>query len=900
MSDNGPRDSTRRLVGSSPSKPAGAEKCLYELIADSSAGWEILEDPDGRMLWVSPSCEPITGHTPDEFLKDPGLLLAIVHPEDRALLESHRRECLLSGDDDEAEFRIVRPDGGVRWIGHRCQPMSLPGGTSVGRRSSNREITKRKQAEAELLRRNRTLRALSNSNQSLVRATMESDLLEEICRIVVEDCGHAMVWIGYAEEDEGKTVRPVAHAGFDQGYLDKLNVTWADTERGRGPTGTAIRTGQPAACRNMRTDPRFAPWREEALKRGYASSIAFPLTVGEKVVGAITIYAREPDPFSDEEVKLLAELAGDLSFGIASIRGRRAQAEAELELTGERAALPQPLRVDGRGLCRLRDDLRRAGKPSDFRYLSVNPAFARLTGLPLERVVGRTARELIPSLEPSWIEAYGRVVQSGQSERLDNPVAELGKHFEVFAWRSGVDRFAVVFTDATDRKQAEAQLQLQSAALQATANAIVITGPDGTIQWVNPAFTRLTGYSAAEAIGQNPRILKSGRHDVSFYQNLWDTILDGRVWRGEIVNKRKDGVLYTDQMTIAPVTNAAGSITNFVAIKDDVTERKQAEAQLRELNETLEKRVAERTAEAEQRAAQLKALAFELSQAERTERLVLANALHEHLQQILVAAKLNLDALQARLGDEKLRSDVLRVAELLDESLTWCRSVTVSLSPPVLQEAGLAGGLGWLARQMQERHGLQVNLSVCEDWVEPPDADLNAFLFEAVRELLFNVVRHSGESTARVLLRREDGSFETRVEDDGKGFDPKTLRGHARERPRFGLFSIQQRLEMIGGSMSVESAPGQGTRVALRVLAALGPARAGAVGRAARGRRSKRAAGAGHGPRPAASASSSPTTTRSSARALALSSGRKVGSMSSERLPTAARRWSWPGPSGPT
>src|SRR5450830_463725 len=171
MSDKGLFASMRRLLGSSPRQAAGAEVCLYRLIADSSAGWEYLEDPDDRMLWVSPSCEPITGHAPDEFLENPELLLAIVHPEDRALLESHRRECRLSGDSDEAEFRIVRPDGGVRWIGHRCQPISLPGGTSVGRRSSNREITKRKNAEGELLRRNRTLRALSNSNQSLVRAT---------------------------------------------------------------------------------------------------------------------------------------------------------------------------------------------------------------------------------------------------------------------------------------------------------------------------------------------------------------------------------------------------------------------------------------------------------------------------------------------------------------------------------------------------------------------------------------------------------------------------------------------------------------------------------------------------------------------------------------------------------
>jgi len=130
-----------------------------------------------------------------------------------------------------------------------------------------KEIAERKKREAEIVRLNRTLRALSDINQAMMRVQGEAEFLQKVCQIVVEDCGHAMVWIGYAEEDEAKTVRTVAHAGFEEGYLETLKITWADTERGRGPTGTAIRTGKPSACRDMRTDPHFAPWRAEALKR---------------------------------------------------------------------------------------------------------------------------------------------------------------------------------------------------------------------------------------------------------------------------------------------------------------------------------------------------------------------------------------------------------------------------------------------------------------------------------------------------------------------------------------------------------------------------------------------------------------------------------------------------------
>lgn len=200
------------------------------------------------------------------------------------------------------------------------------------------EVNERRKAEEELHSLNRTLTAHSRSSRAMIRATDEQQYLDEVCRIVVEDCGHAMVWIGYAEDDDRKSVRPVSYSGFEEGYLETLGITWADTERGRGPTGTAIRTAEPSMCRNMLTDPRFEPWRAEALKRGYASSIVLPLMDSDKAFGAITIYSRDPDPFSEDEVALLAELASDLAHGIRTIRLRdeRTQAEAALRQSEQR------------------------------------------------------------------------------------------------------------------------------------------------------------------------------------------------------------------------------------------------------------------------------------------------------------------------------------------------------------------------------------------------------------------------------------------------------------------------------------------------------------------------------------------------------------------------------------
>lgn len=184
-------------------------------------------------------------------------------------------------------------------------------------------------AEKELRKANRALKVLSKCNEVLVRAADEAVLLQEICRLLVEDGGYRLAWIGFAEQDAAKTVRPVAQAGFEKGYLDTVNITWADSERGRGPTGTAIRTGRPSVVRNMLTDPAYAPWREEATRRGYASSIALPLIAGGQTFGALNIYAAESDAFAPDEVKLLCKLADDLAFGIQALRIKTALRESE-------------------------------------------------------------------------------------------------------------------------------------------------------------------------------------------------------------------------------------------------------------------------------------------------------------------------------------------------------------------------------------------------------------------------------------------------------------------------------------------------------------------------------------------------------------------------------------------
>jgi PAS domain S-box-containing protein len=204
----------------------------------------------------------------------------------------------------------------------------------------------RQRDEAQLRRTNQTQRALSKCNEALIRSTDESTLLQQICDIAVEQAAYRFCWIGWAEHDEAKSVRPVARSGFEAGYLDNLNITWADTERGQGPTGTCIRTRQTVVAKDIASDPKMIPWRAEALKRGYASSIAIPLLIDSAVFGALMIYAAEPNAFGPEEVSLLTELASDLAYGIAALRTKAERERAEEEIRTLNAELEQ--RVNAR------------------------------------------------------------------------------------------------------------------------------------------------------------------------------------------------------------------------------------------------------------------------------------------------------------------------------------------------------------------------------------------------------------------------------------------------------------------------------------------------------------------------------------------------------------------------
>ena len=377
--------------------------------------------------------------------------------------------------------------------------VSSQGATVAGTRtliSIVRDITERKQAEEQLQKINRILNARNSSNQALLHATDEPAYLHEVCRIVTEDCGYVMMWIGFAEHDKYKTIRPVASAGFEEGYLEKLKVTWADNERGQGPSGTAIRSGKASMCRNVRTDPAFLPWREEAIKRGYFSSLVIPFTTANGAVGAFSIYAREPEAFSDEEVSMLSDLAADLAFGVNTLRLRAAHSQAEEQLHESEERYRNLFNSMDEGFCIVEMIFDSEDRATDYRFLKVNEAFEAQTGL--HDAEGKLMRELAPAHEAHWFETYGRIALTGEPAHFLNEARALNRYYDVHAYRVGEAeqrQVAIVFNDISGIKRAEEERE-------ATIEFLgLVNLSQGTKDLIHKATIFFQERSGCEAVG---------------------------------------------------------------------------------------------------------------------------------------------------------------------------------------------------------------------------------------------------------------------------------------------------------------------------------------------------------------------------------------------------------------
>ncbi len=483
----------------------------------------------GRIAYVSPAFEKMFGRSWQMSYEAPGLWLQAVIPEHREqILASQKR--LLAGEPIEDEYKIVRPDGSTRWIKHHANPIRDRQGKVSKCAGVLEDITEAYAAREALRQSEEKYRSLVRNMPDVVW-TVGSD------RRVVFNSPNAERLLGYTAED---FYRHGARIWFESIHPD-------DVAKVSQAFDALFTKGEPydVECRVRRKDGTWIWAHDRAIGTYERNGMRY----ADGVVSDITERKRAEEELRSKTAFLEAQVnsTGD---GILVVDGEGQKILQNKRFT-EMLKFPQHLVEENDIKTELQHVTEQTKNPAEFlekvTYLFDHPS--------------ETSRDEIEFKDGTILDRYSAPV-----------VGKDGKYYGRI-W---------ILRDITERRRNEGVLRQLSMAVEQSPVSIVITDPQGNITYVNPKFTECTGYRRGEAIGQNPRLLKSGYTSPDEYKKLWQTITRGGEWHGEFRNKKKNGELYWESAAITPIKDAKGSISHFLAIKEDITEQKAMESQLRQ------------------------------------------------------------------------------------------------------------------------------------------------------------------------------------------------------------------------------------------------------------------------------------------------------------------------------
>jgi PAS domain S-box-containing protein len=371
--------------------------------------------------------------------------------------------------------------------------------------------------------------------------------------------------------------------------------------------------------------------------------------------------------------------------------------------------------------------------------------------------------------------------------------------------------------DITDRIESQERCNHLARMVENAYDAIYGKTLQGFITSWNSGAEKMYGYTAEEALGRHITIIiPPDRWQENDY--IISQATQGKsVEQFETIRVRKDGQKIHASLTLSPIRDLNRKIIGVSGIARNITAQKEAERKLKELNETLEQRIEERTSSLVHYQKQLRNLAARLTLLEQNERRRIAVELHDYLAQLLVVTRMKTGMLKKHPHTEPVSKLIHEIDQLHEQSLKYTRTLIAELSPTILFDSGLLAAIHWLAEQMRQQHNLQVRI-----YQEPEDLSMETekaiLIFQTIRELMMNVVKHAQTNQARILITCPlEDTLQITVSDQGVGFDPASHNKETEEAGHFGLFSVGERLESIGGICDIFSAPGQGTQVSITV-----------------------------------------------------------------------------------
>ncbi|MDH4465650.1 MAG: EAL domain-containing protein [Acidovorax sp.] len=479
------------------------------------------------------------------------------------------------------------------------------------------DVTERLRTEDELARMGRAQRLLSACNETLVRATSETALLHAICQIAVDIGGYRMGWVGFALDDDDKTIQPVAHAGYNPHYLESLHLSWSeDHPYGRGPAGMAVRSGEPVIVQDIRTDGDFAGWTERMLQNGFHGVICLPLRDRDRdrTFGLLYLYAPEILQISEEEAKLLQELSNDVAFGIMSLRAHKAQQKLQASVLKVAAAVSASTGTEffvqlvrnmadalgAQGGCVVRLLPQAEGKPPRVTTLAAvldgnmlpNSEYD-LTGTPSLRLLSQreyAVTDAVQQLYPAAPVLRQVGAQGYAGQQLCNADGEVvGIVFVVFRQpiadtgfiTSTLQIFAARASAEIDRQLADARIRHQASLLDKAQDAILVRDLDNRIIFWNKSAERLYGWTQLQVLGQSIETLLY--EEPTHFRHATQAVLDHGEWTGEIVQRHRDGSTIEVEGRWTLVRGDDGQPQSILAINTDIRQRKASEREIQRL-----------------------------------------------------------------------------------------------------------------------------------------------------------------------------------------------------------------------------------------------------------------------------------------------------------------------------
>ena len=695
----------------------------------------------------------------------------------------------------------------------------------------SREIGRRRRAEHKARALNRVYAVLTHINQAIVRIRDREELFREACRIAVEEGSFRMAWIGLAAPETG-LVKPLAHAGVEQGYLKQIKISMGDEAEGRGPTGRALREGRHFVCNDIAGDPRMLPWREAAQQCGYCSSAAFPIQVQGKAIGVLTIYAPEPELFGDEDIALLDEVAADVSLALErmELESQRAQAVEELRFSEERFRSIFEEAAAGMAVV-----------SPEGAFFQVNPEICRFLGYSEAELLKMTTFDItVPEDQETTHHIFDEFKEGRQGQvAIEQHFIQKGGGI-VCAYVSGAfvldaDGKPVhsikLMQDITERKQAEeqlrSQLRINDAFFDQSNVCFVMLDAQYNFVRVNEAYARACRRSAEDFVGRNHFELYPSDAKSIFDEVLRDKKpFHTRARPFTFPDQPERGVTYWD-WTLQPVLDDGGEVEFLVLSLHDVTGHKQAEEEIRKLNESLERRVRERTAE-------LTVANRELVRANQLKREFLARMSHEFrtpLNAIVGFSDLMAEQAAGPLSESYVRfvghiqDGARHLLELINDILDLSK-IEAGRMELRWEEFHVAGELAEVlsiisplaaAKQIEITNALRPDVLVYADRVRSKQILYN---------LLSNAVKFTPDNgSIRVESTLQDGNICISISDTGVGipageleaiFDEfhqagPTTKG-LKEGTGLGLAITKRLVEHHGGKIWAEGEPGKGSR----------------------------------------------------------------------------------------